>query len=249
MSFTAEQWLTKEKKEHLDYYETNKKAKRAIEPSSKLFISQEEYEKALCMRIKVCDKECHPDDCRLMEYTEVNFYRDKKGILAQCRVCKTTKQKNDRKLEHEKNLVVYNTAEEWFTSNANDTTRDGGSIGFCREPREEEFTCKEEYDKATKLREERQKQAHSAYNARVESRQKDNEQHRNKYKIDKETKEGHEHLKNTFNKNRFDSEKSHTKRRKLQYNLSKEKEDEIRMQQNVFIVIGIIMEIRLVQIE
>ena len=228
MSFTAEQWLAKEKKEHLDYYETNKKAKRAIEPSSKSFISQEEYEKALSMRIKVCDKECHPDHCRLMEYTEVNFYRDKKGVLAQCRICKTTTQKNKRKQEHEENLVVYNTAEEWFTSTAHDTTKDGESIGFCREPREEEFTCKEEYDKATKLREERQKQAHSAYNARLESRQKDNEQHRNKYKIDKETKEGQEHLKRKLDNNRFSNSKSHTKVRKIQYNLSKEKEDEIK---------------------
>jgi hypothetical protein len=222
MSFTAEQWLAKEKKEHLEYYETNKKAKRAIEPSSKSFISQEEYEKALSMRIKVCDKECHPDDCRLMEYTEVNFYRDKKGVLAQCRICKTTTQKNKRKQEHEENLVVYNTAEEWFTSTANDTTKDGESIGFCREPREEEFICKEEYDKATKLREERQKQAHSAYNARVESRQK------YKRHVDKQTEEGRAKLKKRDNDNRINSSRSHTKRRKLQYNLSKQKEDEIK---------------------
>ena len=40
MSLTAEQWLEKEKKEHLEYYAANKKAKRAIEPNIKLFISK-----------------------------------------------------------------------------------------------------------------------------------------------------------------------------------------------------------------
>lgn len=227
MLLTAEQWLEKEKKEHLDYYEAKKKAKRAIEPNLKLFISKEEHNKALSMRVKVCDKDCHPDNCRLMEYTEVNFYKDKKGILAQCRICKTTTQKNKRKQKHEENLVVYNSAEEWFRNTAHDSTKDGESIGFCREPREEEFICKEEYEKANELRNKRQKQAHSEYNARSECRDKDCSQKKEKRQLDKQTEQGLAKLRNRDNKNRLNSSKSHTKRRKLQYNLSKQKEDEI----------------------
>lgn len=227
MLLTAEQWLQREKKEHLEYYATKKRAKRAIEPSVKLFLSNEEHEKALCMRVKLCDKESHPNDTRLMEYTEANFYKDKNGVLTHCKHCKKTKQKNERKEEHEKNLVVYGTAKDWFNATAKETTTDGKTIGFCREPKKEEFASKDEYDKAKIVQDERQKEARAAFCARSDVRKKDNDRKKEKRKRDKETEEGRQLLKKRLDANRFSNSRSHTKKRLLQYNLSKAKEDEI----------------------
>lgn len=190
----AEEWYEEQCIEQEEYYNNKKKAKRITIPVENLFISKEEYEKSLLMRVKLCDKTDHIG-VRLMIVNDENFFLDKKGNPTHCKSCKTQRSKDERAKNIRDSTKVYTDANEWFQENAHKTTEDGLSIGSCRHPKRIEFDSDDTFDQACKLQEERLKQYHKEYSSRTECRNAENEHKRQQYKELKNTEEGLQELK------------------------------------------------------
>ena len=178
-NLTAEQWLEYERNRLQKGYDENGKAPRISDLKESIFVSKNEFEKANTMRIKMCDKE-HHTGTRILECTNEHWFFEK-GKPVSCKLCKTNGQKSKRKEIREENIIIFTSAAEWFSSVSHDTTNDGLSIGFCRKPKREEFTCDEEFSKAQSLHEEREIEFKKQYHKRKDVRNKDNEYHRQQW--------------------------------------------------------------------
>lgn len=63
--WTALEWQQEECARLTDAFEASGKAKRIFEPPRDVFVSDEEYKRALTMRVKLCDKPGHKGEREL----------------------------------------------------------------------------------------------------------------------------------------------------------------------------------------
>tara|TARA_B110001450_G_scaffold76101_1_gene72389 strand:+ start:233 stop:526 length:294 start_codon:yes stop_codon:yes gene_type:complete len=78
---TAAPWQRNEIARITDAFTKSGKAKRVYEPSRDIFVSDAEYQLALTMRVKLCDKPQHQGD-RVMICNHTNFYYEKRSAGA-----------------------------------------------------------------------------------------------------------------------------------------------------------------------